>query len=430
MLANSRGPRFHAARMKTFPASFLALTLLVSGASALDWPQFRGPDRSDVSKETGLLKQWPAEGPKRVWLYKDAGMGYSGFAVVGGKLFTLGTRGNDELLIAIDAASGKELWTANIGAILTNGWGDGPRGTPTVDGNTVYALGGKGTLIAADVATGKIAWTKTMQELGGKVPGWGYTESPLVDGKQVVVTPGGKNGTMAALDKATGALIWQSKDWTDGAQYSSIVPAVINGQPQYVQRTMESVCGISPKDGALLWKQNYPGKTAVIPTPIVKGNQVYVSAGYGVGSMSFTIEQGNTIKTVFDETSGTNKVMKNHHGGVILVGDHLYGYSDGVGWTCQNFKTGALVWGERNALGKGAVACADGMLYCLDEGKGTVVLAEAAPTGWKEHGRFTLDPQTTIRNPQGRIWTHPVIANGKLYLRDQDLIYCYDIAAK
>jgi outer membrane protein assembly factor BamB len=274
---------------------------------------------------------------------------------------------------------------------------------------------------------GKELWRATMSDLGGKVPGWGYTESVLVDGKQVVCTPGGSQGAIAALDKTTGKVIWQSKEFTDGAQYSSIVPATINGQPQYVQRTMESIVGISPKDGALLWKQAYPGKTAMIPTPIVKGNQVYVTGGYGVGSMSFRIEPGNKVAMIFDETAGTNKVMKNHHGGVILVGDHIYGYSDGVGLTCQDFKTGAEVWSEKRAVQKGAVSYADGMLYFLEEGTGNVVLIEATPKGYSEKSRFKLDPQTAIRSPQGRIWTHPVISNGRLYLRDQDLIHCYAV---
>jgi outer membrane protein assembly factor BamB len=396
-------------------------------ATSFDWPQWRGPARDDVSKETGLLKEWPAEGPKKLWSFDKAGQGYSGLSVVGGKLFTLGTREGSEILMCLDAAKGGELWVAKLGNILGNKWGDGPRGTPTVDGDRVYALGGDGTLVAVQTKDGKELWRTTMASLGGKTPGWGYTESVLVDGKQVVCTPGGSQGAIAALDKMTGKVLWQSKEFTEGAQYSSIVPATINGQPEYVQRTMTAIVGISPKDGALLWKQDYPGKTAMIPTPIVKGNQVYVTGGYGVGCMSFAIEPGNKIKMLYDETAGTNKVMKNHHGGVVLVGEYLYGYSDGVGWTCQNFKTGELVWGEKAKLGKGAIAYADGMLYCLDEATGNVVLLEASPKGYNEKGRFKIDPQTTIRSPQGRIWTHPVISNGRLYLRDQDLIHCYAI---
>jgi len=402
-------------------ATSLAVTLATS-AIAADWPQWRGPQRDDVSHETGLLKQWPEAGPKRLWLFEKAGAGYAGFSIANGQLFTMGVRDGNEVLLALDANSGKELWTAPIGDVLGNKWGDGPRGTPTVDGDRVYALGGQGTLICAQAKDGKVLWKRTMQELGGKVPGWGYTESVLVDGNRVVCTPGGEKGTMAALDKMTGKTLWQSSDWKEGAQYSSIVPATINGTPQYVQLVMQSFAGVDPNNGKVLWKVPFPGRTAVIPTPIVKGNHVLVTAGYGVGSKMVEIEQGNQPKDVYE-----NKIMKNHHGGVVRVGDHVYGYSDGIGWLCMEFNTGKQVWAERGALGKGAVSAADGMLYCLDEGKGTVVLAEASPKGWQEHGRFTLEPQSQNRSPQGRIWTHPVISNGKLYLRDQEYIYCFDV---
>jgi outer membrane protein assembly factor BamB len=391
-------------------------------ASKFDWPQWRGPDRSDVSKETGLLKAWPPAGPKRVWLYENAGNGYSGPAVVGGQFFTLGTRGGNEILLILDANTGQELRAVKIGDVLDNDWGDGPRGTPSVDEDRVYALSGPGDLVCIRVADGKILWQVNMKALGGKRPNWGYTESVLVDGPKVLCTPGGPKGTVAALDKMTGKVLWQSKEFTEFAHYSSIVPARINDTPQYVQRTEKSVVGLAVDDGKLLWETSFPGRTAVIPTPIVRGNEVYVTAGYGAGSKKVRISPANEVTTVFE-----NKVMKNHHGGVILVGDYLYGYGD-PGWVCQDFNTGERVWSHRG-LGKGAVGYADGMLYCLEESSGAVALVEASPEEWKEHGRFKLEPQTKIRSSRGRIWTHPVISNGRLYLRDQDLIYCYDVKA-
>jgi len=413
----------------------LLLPVLITATAALgvtpvpsfDWPQWRGPARDDLSKETGLLKEWPADGPKKLWSFTNAGMGYSGFAVVGGRLFTMGTRDGSEVLFCLDAAKGTELWVAKLGSVLSNKWGDGPRGTPAVSGDKVFTMGGDGSLVCVNGKDGKEVWRTTMASLGGKAPGWGYTESVLVDGDLVLCTPGGSQGTMAALDKATGKLRWQTKELTNGAHYSSIVPATINGQPQYVQRTMETVFGVSPKDGKVLWQQPYPGKTAVIPTPIVSGNQVYVTAGYGIGCLSFTVEKDNSIKVLYDETASTNKVMKNHHGGVIQLDGYVYGYSDGLGWICQDFKTGALVWAERSKLGKGAISYADGHFYLLDEGSGTVALIDASPKGWNEKSRFKIDPQTAIRSPQGRIWTHPVISNGRLYLRDQDLIFSYAV---
>jgi outer membrane protein assembly factor BamB len=353
-------------------------------------------------------------------LFENAGAGYAGPAIVAGKLFTLGTRDGSDVVLALDANTGRELWHAKIGDLFRQDRGDGPHGTPTVDGDKVYAMSGQGNLVCASAADGKILWQQSMADLGGKRPNWGYSESPLVDGDQIVCTPGGDKGALAAFDKNSGKLRWQSADLRDAAHYSSIISEKVNGTPQYIQLTVQSIVGIAPKDGKVLWKSPFPGRVAVVPTPIHRDGQVYVTAGYGVGCKSIKIGPNNEVSTVYE-----NKVMKNHHGGVVLVGDYLYGHAD-PGWVCQNFKTGEEVWNHRD-FGKGAVACADSMLYCLEESSGTVALIEASSKGWQEHGRFKLDPQSKIRSSQGRIWTHPVISNGKFYLRDQDLIYCYDI---
>jgi len=412
---------------ESLPGPLLTLSLTIFLAPALsgaadDWPQWRGPDRSDISRESGLLKEWPTGGPRRIWLYKNAGNGYSGPAVVNGKLFTLAARDSGEILIALNADTGEELWTAALGPVLQVDHGGGPRGTPTVDGNRIYALGGKGNLVCVGAADGKVIWQTSMTDLGGTRPHWGYSESVLVDGDKVVCTPGGAKGALAALDKMTGKLVWQSKEFTDGAQYVSIVPADHDGTREYIQLTTQHLVGVAAKDGRLLWRSVFPGRVAVVPTPIVHDDCVYVTAGYNAGCKLVKFSPNNQVSDVYE-----NKEMINHHGGVVLAGDYLYGYSDRGGWLCQEFKTGKQIWSEKNALGKGAVSCADGMLYCLEENSGTVVLVEASAAGWKEHGRFKLEPQTTIRDPEGRIWTHPVIANGKLYLRDQDLIFCYDV---
>jgi outer membrane protein assembly factor BamB len=337
----------------------------------------------------------------------------------------MGSRDAVEYVIAIDTATGKEKWSAEAGALLTNGWGDGPRATPTVDGDKVYALSGKGALVCLNAADGKQLWSADMVALGGKVPGWGYCESPLIEGSLVVVTPGGAQGTLAAFDKVTGKLAWQSAEWTDPAQYASLIAVSHNGARQLIQLTMQSIAGVNAADGKVLWKTEFPGKTAVIPTPIFKDGQVFVAAGYGVGCKSVKVGPGNAVETLYETTD-----MVNHHGGVVLVGDHLYGYNDKAGWTCMDFKTGAVKWADKKGLGKGAIHGADGMLYLLEERTGTVVLIEASPEGWKEHGRFTLSPQTTNRNPKGMIWTHPVVSGGRLYLRDQELLFCFDVSAK
>ncbi len=389
-------------------------------APAADWPQWRGPNRNDHSPDTGLLKSWPAGGPRRVWLNTDVGLGYSGYSIVGQRLFTMGLRGEQEFVIAVDAATGKELWATPAGAKYPNNWGDGPRGTPTVDGKHVYALSGQGALVCVESESGRTVWTKSMvSDLGGKVPGWGYTESVLVHGDQVICTPGGDRGTMAALDKTTGAEVWRTATLTDHAQYSSPILIQHGGRPQVVQLVMKRFFGVDPANGKVLWEQEWPGSTAVIPTPVSRDGFVYVTSGYGVGCALVELTPG-APRLVYQ-----NKVIKNHHGGVVLVGDHLYGFAE-PGWACQNFKTGEEVWLSR-AFGKGAVHYADGMLYCLAEDTGEVVLAEASPKGWKEAGRFKLEPQSTRRASRGKVWTHPVVVNGRLYLRDQEILYCYDV---
>lgn len=406
----------------TILASIASVCLTISNVTqAGDWPQWRGPSRNDLSTEKGLLKAWPASGPKQVWLFKEAGLGYSGFSVSDGRLFTMGARGEKEFLICLNAKDGRELWATPIGGTYPNNWGDGPRGTPTVDGKFVYALAAQGGLICADVSKGNVVWKADMKDFGGKVPGWGYCESVLVDGNKVVCTPGGGKGAVVALDKKTGAVVWQSKDFTDEAHYSSIITADLNGARQLIQLTPKTIVGLNAKDGSVLWRSDWQGKVAVIPTPIYKDGHVYVTSGYGVGCKLVKVGAGNQVSDVY-----VNKVIKNHHGGVVLVGDHLFGHSDGAGWTCQNFLTGEEVWSSK-AFGKGAVTYADGMLYCLEEGSGTVVLAEASTKGWSEKSRFTLSPQTQLRKRDGRIWTHPVISNGRLYLRDQEIIYCFAV---
>lgn len=346
-------------------------------------------------------------------------------SVVGDKLYTLGAYEDAVDLICMNARNGRILWSTTVSdAVLENGWGDGPRGTPTVDDNYVYAMSGEGDLVCADRNTGDKIWSTSMKDWGGRVPNWGYTESVLVDGDLVICTPGGEDGALLALNKLTGDKVWQSEEFTDRADYSSVIAVTHKGARQYIQLTQESLVGLAADSGKVLWKTDWPGRTAVIPTPIFQQGKVYVTSGYGVGCMLVDIN-GSAAEEVY-----SNKVMKNHHGGAILIDNHVYGYSDRTGWVCQNFSSGEQVWAERRKLGKGAVAYADGMLYCVSEDDGEVVLLKASPEGWQENGRFTLDPQTEFRSARGKIWTHPTIANGRLYLRDQDHLYCYDVAER
>jgi outer membrane protein assembly factor BamB len=403
----------------------LLFTLALLSATSLacaDWPRWRGANHDDHSPDTGLKTSWGSAGPERLWLNEDVGLGYAGIAVVGDTLYTMGARDAVEYVIAVEVSSGKEKWSAQVGPLLTNGWGDGPRSTPTVDGERVYAMGGKGHLVCLNAADGTEVWKTTMEAHGGNVPGWGYTESVLVDGEMVVCTPGGAQGTVAAFSKTNGERVWQSTGWSDPAQYASIIPAVHLGQKQFIQLTMQTVAAVNPTDGSVLWRVPFPGKTAVIPTPIYHDGHVFVAAGYGVGCMLVRLGVSGTAAEVY-----ANKNMINHHGGVLLHDGHLYGYSEGKGWTCMTFQSGEVRWHEATALGKGSIHLADGKLYLLDENTGTCALVAASPERYQELGRFTLSPQTSQRNPKGKIWVHPVVCGGRLFLRDQELLFAFDV---
>ncbi len=421
--------------MLLFPAWVVA-------AQAADWPQWRGPDRSDVSQETGLFKTWPKEGPKLLWTFRDAGAGYSGPAVVGPTLYTMGAEGKTEFLYALDTQSLKKRWSAEVGPIFSDGHGDGPRATPTVDGDRVYALGAQGDLIAVRSADGGAIWRKNLKrDFDGEMwSEWGYSESPLVDGGKVICTPGGKDGALAALDKNTGVLLWRSKEWTDKAAYSSLVTAEVGGLRQFVQMTGESVAGVAAEDGRLLWRYPRRSSTAPVPTPIVSGDCVYATSGYRAGCVLLELTAHG--RDVSCAELYKNRNLVNHHGGALLINGCVYGYDDNKGLVCQDWRTGDVAWKQedygslwdkehnRGVFGKMSLTCADGRLYCYGEDEGTVLLIEATPKGLIENGRFTIPEHSRLKRNSGKIWTHPVIADGKLYLRDQELIFCYDVKTR
>ena len=295
---------------------------------------------------------------------------------------------------------------------------------PTVDGDLLYSLDQWGDLVCFATETGIEKWRKQLEkDLGGSRPGWGFAEAPLVDGDKVVVTPGGSKGAIAALDKKSGAVIWRSTGFTDAPHYSSLIIAEIGGVRQYIQLTAASVVGVAAADGKVLWRTPRRGSVAVIPTPIESDGFVYVTSGYGAGCNLFQVtEKGGqfSVREVY-----ANKVMTIHHGGAVKVGDFVYGFSDGKGWTCQDFKTGNAKWQDKGKLGKGSLTYADGHFYLRAEDKSTMALIEASPVGYREQGRFT-PPDLSGKET----WPHPVVANGRLYIRDQDVLLCYDVKGK
>jgi outer membrane protein assembly factor BamB len=300
----------------------------VSAADA-DWPQWRGPNRDGISTEAGLLKRWPAGGPPLAWKIKGIGAGYSGVSVAGGRIYTMGDSTDTSFIFALNEADGKQVWAAKVGKIGGGEGYPGPRCTPAIDDGLVFALGQFGDLVCVDAATGEARWRKHLvSDFGGRMMSdWGYSESPLVDGDRLICTPGGPRGTMIALNKKTGAELWRTKDLKDSASYSSIVPVEIGGVRQYIQLTDANVVGVAAEDGKVLWRARRSGRVAVIPTPVYHDNHVYVTSGYGVGCNLFRVTAaGGQFKA---SQVYANTVMANHHGGVILLGGHTYGFSEG-----------------------------------------------------------------------------------------------------
>ncbi len=421
--------RGHRSQLITFSFALCLGAMTSVAVRADDWPQYRGPNRDGVSRETGLLKAWPKDGPPLLWTYRDAGVGFTPPSVVGDRLYGMGVRDKKDYLYALDTKTGRQVWAAELGPERPAGWGDGPCATPTADGDHLYTLTTWGDLHCVERATGKKVWNVHLKnDLQGKVLHDGrYTESPLIDGDVLVCCPGGKSGTVATLDKKTGKVLWRSKELSDEAVSSSTILVTAGGVRQYVNLTGKGVAGVAAKDGRLLWKSDIPAAHIMVATPVHADGHVFVTAGYGRGCGLLKLSaDGERTKA---EEVYRNKVMKNHHGGVVLVDGHLYGHSDPNGWVCMDFKTGKPKWEETAALGKGSLTCADGRLYCYGEKTGTLVLVEADPTGWKETGRFTIPEKTKVARKEGLIWTPPVVANGRLYLRDQDLLFCYDVTA-
>lgn len=384
--------------------------------SAAEWFQWRGPGRDGHSTETGLLKQWPAGGPPLAWRTTGAGEGYSSFSTSAGRLYTLGARGQVEHVVAFDAETGRKVWETANGRRFQNDRGDGPRSTPTVDGDRLYVFGGSGDLTCLEAATGARIWSvNVVQRLSGGNPYWGYSESPLIIGDRLLVNVGGRRASIVAFDKQDGRVLWQQLD--DEAAYSSPMLLRIGSLSQAVFFTGRRVLAVDPRDGRLVWSYDRVSNgTANIATPVVRGNRVFVSSDYGTGAALLDVRAAGSIASATEVYF--TRDMRNHHASSVLVGDTLYGFSSSI-LTALRFDTGEVLWRHRS-VGKGSLVYADERLYLYSE-QGVVGLADASPTGYQERGRFSIG---TVGPPT---WSHPIIANGHLIIRDQDNVYAYRI---
>lgn len=443
----------------------IVLMILAGSSMAADWPQWQGPNRDGKSADAGLLQEWPQGGPPLAWKADNLGGGDSAPSIASGKIYGMGNRGDEEIVWALSEKDGSEIWATPLGQAFSQRASQGKEGpgcTPTVDGERLYVEGLAGNVACLQVKDGKIVWQISMTEqFGGRVPRWSYRESPLVDGDKVICTPGGEDAIMVALNKLTGETIWKSKLPENpasesetpgasgggrggrggrrggrggpggGASYASVIAIDFEGQRQYVQLTAQTLVGIAASDGKFLWRYDKPANGWGIncTTPIHHDGMVFASSAYdaGAGLVKLSKDSDGTVKA--EEVYSTTE-MQNHHGGMILLDGCLYGASggnEGGALVCLDFKTGKVLWDQRETAGrraKGSLALADGRLYYRME-DGTVCLIEPNRAEYIERGRFE---QPDRRRPPA--WAHPVIANGRLYIRDQDVLFCYDIKAK
>jgi outer membrane protein assembly factor BamB len=419
--------------MSGFTRAIGACLILVSGAIgvfAADrdpyWPQFRGPQRDDRSGDKGLLAEWPAQGPPLAWKTTGLGRGYASVSMAEGRIYTMGDHDGSAYIHALDGTTGKLIWSAKVGK--DGGGAGGSSSTPTIDGKMIYALGQHGDLVCVEAAAGKERWRHNLaSEFKGNRGGWDYCESVLVDGDKVVCTPGGSEATILALDKTNGKIIWKCPIANESAGYSSIVISEACGVRQYVQLLANSLVGVRAKDGKLLWRygqggDRFGGNTANIPTPIVLGNRVFAAAGYGRGGA--LIELTGAADSINPREIYFNRELTNKHGGVVVVGDKVFADHDDSGHPyCADLATGKVKWRKNirtDGNSSAAITYANDRLY-VRYANGFMALVDANGKDYQEKGNFK------IPNGDNNSWNHPVVIGGKLYLREKDVLWCYDV---
>ena len=417
-------------------AFVLTLTLLAAAVQAADWPGWRGPHRDGKSPETGLLAAWKEGGPPLAWRASGLGSGFSSLAVVGERIYTMGDLGETQVVLALDRGDGKPVWKTAVGPAWVDEYG-GPRATPTVDGDRIYALSTEGELVCLRAGDGEKVWSRNLpRDFGGRMMAirgtdWKFAESPLVDGDRVVVTPGARDAALVALDKTTGKEVWRAaipelgEKGADGAGYSSIVVSEGAGVRQYVQILGRGAVGVEAASGRFLWGYNrIANDVANIPTPLVEGDRVFVSTGYGTGAALLELSKNRSGVAAREVYFLPGETFQNHHGNMVLHRGHVYagtGHNKGFPISVA-LADGAVAWGPVRNQGQGsaAVTFADGRLY-LRYQNGLMVLAEATPEAYRELGSFQI-PE--VERPS---WSHPVVAGGRLYLREQDELLVYDL---
>ena len=423
-------------RTKRLMMAALALVGLAMASTAFaaadgEWPWWRGTNHDGKSPDTGLLKQWPEGGPKKLWQADDIGGGFSTVSVKGGLIYTTGDVGGrtegggrrprvtgGKLTLFAFGMDGKLRWKQEIDNAWTRSH-PGSRATPTIDGDRLYLLSGNGVITCRSAKTGAEVWTKNTRDFGGRSGGWGYAESVLILGKLAIVKPGGDK-CIVALDKATGETVWTTSGWRTGPEYSSCLPFTYENQPCITTGTRSGIVCIDAKDGAKLWTNPWSaGNTANCPDPAYADGHVFWANGYGKGGVCMKLKLADG-KVAADQ-AWTTRDMVCHHGAYVIHEGYIYG-NNGGGWACLDLKTGEKKWGERG-VGKGSLCWADGMLYLFSESRGKAGLATCSPDGFEMKGTFSVEGS-------GPSWAHPVVIGGRLYLRYDTHLYCFDVKAR
>jgi outer membrane protein assembly factor BamB len=393
-------------------ATVCSVLLLSMPISAADWPNFRGPGHDGISPEEGIHKDWRDSPPEILWEVELSDEGYAGPAVADGVLYIVDHEGSDDVVRAIDTRNGKDIWTYRYPETSRDNYGHA-RATPSVDQGRVYTLSRKGLLLSLDAKTGGKIWSRNiLDDFRGKSPKYEMSFSPLIDGEKLIICPGGKQSAVAALDKSTGRTLWKGGG-SDQPGYATPVAAVIEGRPQYVVFTGVSLIGVNRSDGALLWRLPWQTSHDVnAATPIVLGDDVFITSGYNHGCALVRVQSGTAA------AAWQSRDLVGHFNSPIYWKGYVYGIGDPGELVCLDPKTGTLAWSERG-FEKGGVVGVDGMLIALNGNKGHVVLVEMTPEEYRERGR--------IRPLGGRSWTAPIVAGGRLYIRNEDKLACLSL---
>ncbi|MCD6304258.1 MAG: PQQ-like beta-propeller repeat protein [Planctomycetes bacterium] len=418
-IASTQGRKSEDHPMKNTAAAgllFWAVVLAGGTASADDWPQWRGPQRTGISKETGLLKSWPADGPKLLWAVETPGKGFGSISVVGKTIYLTGTEAGRAVAYAL-GTDGKLKWRQVYGTAWTKNF-PMSRCQPTIDGSRAYVISGTGWAACLDIATGKVKWAiDLMRKFGGRNITWGLAESPLVVGGNVIFTPGGKDASVVALDKQTGRTAWRSKGLSERAAYCSPMLITAGGKQQIVTQLENHIVGIDARTGRCLWKVPQRNRWAVHPnTPVAVNGMLFISSGYGFGSQLIKLSADGASATVV----WREKQLDNHHEGILLVGGYIYGCGSRSRLMCMDPADAKILY-KVNEVRKASITCADGRIYAYDEKGGTVSLVEVSPKGYKIRGQFK------VTRGSGPHWAHPVVAGGVLYIRHGEALLAYDV---